>query len=68
MKIDAFKPLKWRNSLRQIAYTCFVVKNPDDAHLLNNETHDETCIHNLPREFLHFRASCASIYVFIFPA
>ena len=55
MKIDAQEPLKLINSCQEIIYTCFVVcfvvKETSIAGFLD----DESCIHNLPSEFLHFR-------------
>ena len=32
-------------------YTCLVVKNPDAARFLEDQTHAETCIYNLPKNF-----------------
>ena len=62
-KIDAQEPLKFRNSLRQIKYTCSVVKNPDDARFLDDRTHNGTCTYIICRsEFLNFKGSCASIF------
>ena len=69
-KIDAFKPLKWRNSLEQIIYTCSVVcsvvKETGVAGFLTTEHMTEHVYMISRREFINFRGSCASIFMLFF--
>ena len=47
-------------------YTCSVVYSVVKETGVVRILDDGTCIHNSPSEFIHFRGSCASIYVLFF--
>ena len=54
MEIDAQEPLKWRNSLRQIMYTCSVVCSVVKEMAVVGILDDRTCIHNLAKRISPF--------------
>ena len=66
MKIDAQEPLKSRNLLRKLCIHVPSSRIPTTAFSLTTEHTTEHVYIICQSEFLHFRGSCAPIFVIFF--